>query len=63
MDAYQLCTTNTDEPQTYISEYKITLRTHFLLAGVIKEVVSWLSEEPVVVELVTLSVKPFQMNF
>ena len=29
----------------------------------IKEVVSWLGEEPVTVELGTLSAKPFQSNF
>ena len=41
----------------------LTFRTRFLVAGVIKEVVSWLWEEPVIAELATLSTKPFQLNF
>ena len=41
-----------------IVRYCLTPRTHFLVAGVIKEVVSWLWEEPVVVELGTFSTKP-----
>ena len=41
-----------------IVRYCLTPRTHFLVAGVIKEVVSWLREEPVVVELATFSTKP-----
>ena len=41
----------------------LTFRTRFLVAGVIKEIVSWLWEEPVIAELATLAAKPFWSNF
>ena len=44
-------------------QYCLTPRTHFLVAWVIKEVVIWLWEESVVVEVATFSMKPSSPTF